>query len=262
MSIVFINPYRYDPDAEDYINRVIAADVAAGDTSGLEVGVQDAINAFFVGCKNDGIWDAIKASCILTGARTLAGALVPLVGTAPTNYDFVAGDYNRETGLAGNGTTKYLDSNRNNNADPQNSKHLATYVVEEATSGASNYPAYLGVPSAEGWSVIYRNNNNGSLVFAINQNSPRQVAASTVGFIGVSRSSSSQVTSRASSTNITDSINSETPANYNIAVFSNFVPTNYSNGRLAFYSIGESLDLARLDARVSTLMSDLAAAIP
>jgi hypothetical protein len=248
-----------EPEAVSYV-----AAVEAADGQELEFGVARAINDFVLGCKNDGIWDAIKASCILAGARTLAGALVPLVGDAPTNVggNFVAGDYNRKTGLKGDGSTKHLDSNRNNNADPQNSKHLATYVVEEATSGASNYPAYLGVPSAEGWSVIYRNNNNGSLVFAINQNSPRQVAASTVGFIGVSRSSSSQVTSRASSTNITDSINSETPANYNIAVFSNFVPTNYSNGRLAFYSIGESLDLAALDTRVTDLINAFGAAIP
>jgi hypothetical protein len=36
----------------------------------------------------------------------------------------------------------------------------------------------------------------------------------------------------------------------------------YSNARLAFYSIGESLDLALLDARVTTLINAIAAAIP
>jgi hypothetical protein len=56
---------------------------------------------------------AIKASCILAGARTLAGALVPLAGAAPTNVGpFVSGDYNRKTGLVGDGSTKYLNSNR------------------------------------------------------------------------------------------------------------------------------------------------------
>jgi hypothetical protein len=35
----------------------------------------------------------------------------------------------------------------------------------------------------------------------------------------------------------------------------------YSNARLAFYSIGESLDLALLDTRVTTLISNIAAAI-
>ena len=38
--------------------------------------------------------------------------------------------------------------------------------------------------------------------------------------------------------------------------------TNNADARLSYYSIGESLDLAALDSRVSTLMSDLAAAIP
>ena len=104
-----------DPDAMAYLRAVEDADNQA-----LEQGVQQAVNQFVIGCKSDGIWSAIKASCILAGARTLNGALVPLVGIAPTNFNFVAGDYNRKTGLVGDGSTKYLDSNRNNNADPQN----------------------------------------------------------------------------------------------------------------------------------------------
>jgi hypothetical protein len=35
-----------------------------------------------------------------------------------------------------------------------------------------------------------------------------------------------------------------------------------ASARLAFYSIGESLNLALLDARVTTLINDFAAAIP
>ena len=109
-----------DADAIAYVNAVEAADGQL-----LEFAVGKAINDFVVGCKLDNTWPAIKASCILAGARTLTGALVPLVGTAPTNNNFASGDYNRKTGLVGNGSTKYLDSNRNNNADPQNSNHNA-----------------------------------------------------------------------------------------------------------------------------------------
>jgi hypothetical protein len=36
----------------------------------------------------------------------------------------------------------------------------------------------------------------------------------------------------------------------------------YSNARLAFYSIGESLDLALLDARVTALITAFGVAIP
>jgi len=85
----------------------------------------DAIDAFIVGCKDDAIWDAIKACCIMAAWDGLSGCLVPLKGTAPTNNNFVSGDYDRETGLVGDGATKYLDSNRASNDDPQNNAHLA-----------------------------------------------------------------------------------------------------------------------------------------
>jgi hypothetical protein len=96
----------------------------------LETPVKRAVDDFFRGTKADGtFWDALKAACILCGARTLAGALVPLAGDAPTNNNFVDADYNRETGLKGNGSTKYLDSNRANNADPQDD---AFYSIGES----------------------------------------------------------------------------------------------------------------------------------
>jgi hypothetical protein len=124
MTLVWKSGYSFDSDASTYIDAVETADGQA-----LETGVRVAINDFVLGCKQDGIWNAIKASCILAGARTLSGALVPLVSTmpSPTNYNFVAGDYNRKTGLIADGSTKYLDSNRNNSTDSQNSKHIAAY---------------------------------------------------------------------------------------------------------------------------------------
>jgi len=94
MTLVWRPGFQFDADASTYIEAVEVADGQA-----LETGVRYAINDFVIGCKQDGIWDAIKASCIMAGARTLDGALVPLVGTAPTNYNFVAGDYNRELSL-------------------------------------------------------------------------------------------------------------------------------------------------------------------
>ena len=124
-----------DADATDYLAAVQAADGQV-----LEPAVRLAVNSFVKGCKADGIWTAIKASCILAGARTLAGALVPLVGAAPTNFNFVSGDYNRKTGLVGDGSTKYLDSNRYANAELQNSRHLAVY----ATQAMSNNGIYIG----------------------------------------------------------------------------------------------------------------------
>ena len=87
----------FDPDALDYINRVETAD---GER--LEPRVRTAINQFVLGCKADGIWTSLVTSCIMAGARTVAGAITPLVGNAPTNNNFVAGDYSRTLGLLGN----------------------------------------------------------------------------------------------------------------------------------------------------------------
>ena len=95
MTLVWSPGFNYDTNASAYIDAVEAADGQA-----LETATRYAINDFVIGCKQDGIWNAIKASCILSGARTLAGALVPLVGTAPTNNGFigVGTDYVRKTG--------------------------------------------------------------------------------------------------------------------------------------------------------------------
>ena len=252
-------PTLSDPDALAYIAAVEAAD---GQT--LESGVKDAINNFVVGCKADDIWSAIKASCILAGARTLAGALVPLVSTmpTPTNNNFVSGDYNRETGLVGNGTTKFLGSNRNNNADPQNSNHNAIYVSTAATGvglymGASVSTSETGDNNfgREPAGAFFRNRNSSATSIA--------GAESATGFIGTNRSTSVSYVSRVSGNNQTNVSTSQTPFNSNISVFkSGTGGSNIANGRLAFYSIGESLDLALLDSRVTTLISDIAAAIP
>jgi len=250
---------RGDPDALAYIAAVEAVDGQA-----LEPAVKTAINDFVVGCKADGIWDAIKASCILAGARTLSGALVPLKGTAPTNNNFVSGDYDRATGLKGNGSTKYLNSNRNNNADPQNSKHLSTYKSVAPSFTTSSYIASQITSPFNSSSRI--SDNSGGLLTSINSSSTFNTAFSftQLGFLGVSRTSSVNLDFRANTTSTT-SANSSTAAFDNPTfVFArslNGVLSQTTDARLAFYSIGESLDLSKLDSRVSTLISDLAAAI-
>ena len=254
----------YDPDAQDFINRVIAADVAAGNTSGLEVGVQDAYNDFFVGCKADGTFNALKAACILAGARTLAGALVPLVGTAPTNYNFVAGDYNRETGLKGDGSTKYLDSGRANNADPQDNKHLSIYKTEAPTAAFSSYIAAQATTPVSSASRI---SHSATALFGINTSSfpSTPYSPSQLGFMAVTRSSSVSYSYRANSTTTTSSVSSNANISLNVFVFCrnlNGSPSQPTDARLAFYSIGENLDLALLDARVTALISAIGVAIP
>ena len=113
-------PVSLDSDALSYINNVEAVEGQQ-----LESGVRQAISDFVAGCKSDGIWNSLVSCCILAGARTLNGALIPLVGTAPLNVNFIAGDYSR-TGLQG-GTSKYLNSNIADSSLPQDDFHMAIW---------------------------------------------------------------------------------------------------------------------------------------
>jgi len=247
----------YDPDVLNYINAVQAADGQL-----LEPEVVQAIGIFVNRCKSDDIWTAIKACCILAGARTLAGALVPLVGPAPTSINFVSGDYNRKTGLVGNGSTKYLNSNRANNADPQNNNHNVCWVstpgtgVLMASSNSLTGRNYMDIPTLPATRLASR-----STAFTSNVS-----GTAVAGLYGHSRSSSAQASYRCPQGSGLSTYSSQATDTRNV-----FLYTRTDNGisfagwslaRIAFYSIGESLNLALLDARVTTLVNTIAGAIP
>jgi hypothetical protein len=216
-----------------------------------------AIHSFVKGCKADGIWPAIKASCILAGARTLSGALVPLVGAAPTNFNFVDGDYDRKTGLVGDGSTKYLDSGRASNSDPLDNVHQSCYISTVPTNATT---ALIGVAAGSETPQIaihilgdrHRNRSNG---FTSRSN--------VVGLVGTSRSTSSGYASRTGGSSFTHPSSSQSSNALTHFIFARSGDQLlHSNARLAFYSIGESLDLALLDARVTALINAFAAVIP
>jgi hypothetical protein len=252
---------RFISNDADVVAYVLAVEAADGDR--LEDGVISAYDSFITGCKTDSIWSALKASCILTGARTLNGALVPLVGSAPTNNNFVNADYNRETGLLGDGTTKYLNSNRANNIDPQNSKHLSVFASQVSLTAQRN--AIGAGHTSNNGSVIqllsstsYRNRVNSAII------TQSVTASSTTGLVGVSRSNASNFIFRQGNNNFTSTATSAAGVNLSIFVFAASLaggPGGFSANRMSFYSIGENLDLALLATRVSTLMTALATAI-
>jgi hypothetical protein len=218
--------------------------------------VKNAINTFVVGCKSDGVWGSIKSCCILAGARSLLGVLAPLKGASPTNFNFVSSDYNRKTGLKGNGNNKYLNTNRLDTADPLNNTHLAINVTEP-----SNQSLSCGI----GCQV-----NDSAIFFAPFENFPfrsrnstgssqTRTTTSTLGFLGLSRDNNINFISRLLSTNQTIISNSVGFSNNAYHVFRRNASSSFlhSNARMSFYSIGESLDLALLDNRVTTLMNTL-----
>ena len=240
MTLVWASGYNgiTDPDAQTYIAAVETADGQA-----IEGDVALAINDFVVGCKDDGIWDAIKASCILAGARTLSGALVPLKGTAPTNYNFVSGDYNRETGLKGDGSTKYLDSNRNNDDDPRDSNHNAAWTSE---INAGVILAVQGTANVTGSNVL-------QLAGCRNRNNNIYSVTPVAGFFAHSRNTSSSFSVRNAGVTSTVSRGSQAPSSQNLTLYHGSSPNG--THRLSFYSIGESIDLEKLDNRTTRLMN-------
>jgi hypothetical protein len=257
-----------DADAQAYIAAVEAADTAAGQSGGLEAGVKWNIDQFVRGCKADGIWTALKASCILSGARTLSGALVPLVGTAPTNNNFVTGDYVRKTGLKGTaGSNKNLLTNYTLLASNVNNTHYSVFPTESISLNAELIGGQVGI-GTNGLSDIYVDVSDTGNYFACwNNNNYLGPLVRVNKLAGGSRNTSGSFNARGNgSTQVIANTSVSVPQNHGMRVFTrdlNGVAASYSTGaRLAFYSIGESLDLALLDTRVSTLITSNALAIP
>ena len=245
-----------DRDALAYIRNVEAADGGY-----LELGVKQAIDQFVRGCKYDGIWDAIKASCILCGARTLAGALVPLAGTAPTNLHFLPEDYNRETGLKGDGSMKYLNSNRANDADLKDDKHISAYATNLGNdSGVVRGLLFAGTGGTSGSAGIGYRNSDELSTFQVNNATSTFASGLSAGFVGASRSTGTEFLYRQNNSNSTALQASESPIASDILVYSRI--GNLTSARLAFYSIGTAIsDLALLDARVTALVTSIGAAL-
>jgi hypothetical protein len=236
-----------DADAIAYVNAVEAADGQL-----LEFGVGKAINDFVVGCKLDNTWNAIKASCILAGARTLTGALVPLIGAAPTAVGFASPTYSRTTGLLGDGTS-YLNANRNKLDDPQSDCHLSAYISQAGSAARG----YIGATNKFLQHAATLNRLNARL----NDNTSTGITSGALNFIGATRADVNSLAVRGNSLVTNGSVLSNQYASSETHVF-NSVGATATDGRIAFYSIGESLDLALLDARVTALITAFGVAIP
>lgn len=271
-----------DPDAITYISNVESAD-----NQSLEIGTAYSLYSFITGCKGDNIWEAIKSSCILIGARTLSGALVPLKGSAPTNYNFINSDYSRVSGLKGDGSTKYLDSNRPSNAGIWNNKHISVYITDtgQYLGAATSQHNLIGAEYKSG--VAFRFNNlriqrasNGAIQFnyfidsAVNAGNiinfgPNAgynlIGANRFGVTGIDYiiTSGNEIKT---GVDYTVTSRGTGDANINMFVFRrNYNPgsywgtdsTGYTNARLSFYSMGDSIDLYKLNQRTNTLMENI-----
>ena len=290
-GIVGSKRFVFDADAENYINRVIAADVIAGNSNGLEFTVKLAINNFILGLKEDSIWDKILSSCIMAGARTLAGAIVPLKDNInPTNVGLST--YNRKYGIRGPSSasqpggvapTIYLNTNIKNDGSyiidgttnnaggiPQNDIHISAYT-DGGSSGTSTSTGYIiGATSTSNNSdVALRPYSATTSVFRVHNNVGTIDTSTTntaiVGFAGANRDSNGAIaywtTANATplySTSITTASTNPTTLK-DIYVFNRNDATSagYINNYIKFFSIGKAIDMTKLNTRLNTLFNAL-----
>jgi hypothetical protein len=197
--------------------------------------------------------------CVMAGARTLNGALVPMIGTAPTGINLVSGDYNRINGID-MPDTKYIQSNVNGNSLAQDSRHAYTYVTVSNFVNTGTFRILIGTSTnllggMTGISV------NAATNLRVNASSSQSAIGlvTTAGGYGVNRNSSALFTSRAVSTTGSSGLVSISPGSGNFRVSD----TAGFQGVFSLYSIGPDIgnSLTELNNRTVTLMAAIAAGV-
>lgn len=250
---------EYFPPDEDARRYVIA--VQTLDAEKLENSVKIAINELVVGLKNDGLWNSIKDSCLFVGPRTLGAALTPLAGTTPTNYGFIQSDYNRKLGIKC-GENKVLKTNTNGSSYPKDNIHVAVFATEKFSRTRTQTLIHQNALS--GGTILYitpfrytaRLRNSVTLLY----NWPAGTNSTIGGLIAMSRKDDTGFTysydeiytfgARTSAASI---------AAGDFYLFGRGVNVSpYSDARIGFYSLGQDLDLAKLEARLKNYFAKIA----
>lgn len=186
------------------------------------------------------------------GARTLTGALVPLVGPTPIVSNFVDGDYSRTMGITSS-AIKSLQGLAYNGNFARNNQHMGCYITSFVdapaysnliSSGDSTGPGACAVLTLVG-SMVTRSQTS----VPIFESTPYL----TPGLLAFSRGSGSEylIRNRGASRTVTQA--SEVPQGANISGYSG--PHTYGG-----YSVGASIDLDELDTQFGRCITALAAA--
>ena len=223
-----------------------------------------AIDRFIKGLKEDNLYSDINAACVMAGWDSLAGALTPLKGAAPTNNGLSVYDRGG-IGIAGDGTS-YLNTNRLNSADGQEDKHLACFVTSpNLSSGESVVGSLVRSPSLS-VSQIYVSTSDAisvsiTYINSSTLNSPEYDGSA--GLFGASRTGT-DLTARVSG--VSSTLSSVTNGNHALPTYvfcrnDGGTANSFCDGSIAFYSIGTSLSLEDLDIAVTNLITAIGEAL-
>jgi hypothetical protein len=276
MSVGLLNSYRfqvangsYDPDAQNYIDRVQAADGQA-----LEAGVVNAIFQLFEGMKevrswrgNDiTVWEKMGYTLPFCAPRTIEGAMIPLQNLpASTAFSTSNMNWDRETGLRVTATSVavYVDIPYLNNADPQNdcSMQLRLSQMPSALGHWLNCRGYGGSNTRR---AIQRVGGDGESI-NLNGGNPVTVASSsaTVGWRGYTRNGQNSYLCRVPGSEFSRSDGSAAPTAHRFNLFRRADGQSPAgNGiRCNFLQLGRDIDLAAVEAMFDTFRVAVAAAI-
>ena len=233
---------RVDLDALNYIREVER--VSKGEMHPV---AKLAINQFVIEAKRFDLWDSINTCCILMGARTVAGALIPLKGTDPIGGGTLSSLYaiNNQPGIDFDGdTANYIDTGIKVNADASNDHHMALIV------GGMDNNAYMGADNGSNPGSKFIGGVSGNLTWrsipSLSTSITSGVTEQRPQFLGLSRSSSANVDiyRNGQFVNVASTSGGQDSQNIHVGVNnSSGIRGSATEAQISFYSLGASLDL-------------------
>jgi hypothetical protein len=222
----------FDADASALFARV----TKAGGT--LSTTEKQAVNQLVLDLKANSLWTAMKAIYPMVGASAAACAQnlksSSFTGTFSSGWTFAS------TGVTGNGTSSYMDSNLNASTSlSQNSTHISLYSRTDSSS--TFYDMGARTTFFLDLAIRYLGSTYGAVYASENQFTD----ATSLGLYQANRIISTEQTLWKNGVKkVTGSSSSNSPMNLNVYIGSynlNGVSTLSSNRQYAFASIGDGL---------------------
>ena len=211
--------------------------------------------------KSNGIWNALDFLAPCCGADTLAGAQIPLKGSATfSNFS----DYTRLGGLKGNGSTTVVETNFVFDSSYRNDNSIGSYFID-VPSAPADTEAVWGVGDSDMGSIRGLVNTAGNTSFRNMQSAfPGSTGdvISSASLMATSRSVSSEANFYASDTNYNiSSYSSQNPLDENLPFFARRLPSTglerHTTLRMSFLFYGNAINLNTFNSNLDTLVSSL-----
>jgi hypothetical protein len=236
-------PSPYLQETRDYMETIRA------NGGGIQVATAQAVDYFVRSCIDAGVWLKLTEVYPICG-NDLTTALVKLKHAGNpllTAVNMVAADYQESGasgGIAGNGSTKYINSNFPQNALAA-AAHMSVYLRENEAAGAARYwfAANSTTPSIEQTIIGTPNGSIQQGMLGGNSSSASSGGAPNAGFYYVERNSGTDLQLWYQGAQVATSALATTPAYQNLNLFicarnAGGGPGSHSAKKISFCSVG------------------------